>query len=101
MRSSRPAPDPCDASVNALRPACAVVMPAYNTGTIIGSAIESVLAQTRGDFELIVVDDGSTDDTSVRVERYLSDRRVQLIRQPNRGQACARNAAIEAARGTY
>jgi GT2 family glycosyltransferase len=80
-------------------PTFSVVMPAYNTATMIGAAIESVLAQTRGDFELIVVDDGSTDDTPARVEEYLGDGRVKLIRQPNRGQAHARNVAIEHASG--
>jgi glycosyltransferase involved in cell wall biosynthesis len=82
-------------------PTFSIVMPAYNTAQTIGAAIRSVLAQTRGDFELIVVNDGSTDATATRVEPFLSDGRVRLISQPNRGQAMARNAAIELARGTY
>ena len=82
-------------------PTFSVVMPAYNTAQTIGAAIESVLAQTRGDFELIVVDDGSTDGTAASVEPYLSDQRVRLILQPNGGQANARNAAITAASGVF
>jgi glycosyltransferase involved in cell wall biosynthesis len=78
-----------------------VVMPAYNTEQTIGDAIESVLTQTRPDFELIVVDDGSTDDTRDRVERYLQDHRVRIISQANSGQASARNAAIAVAAGKY
>jgi glycosyltransferase involved in cell wall biosynthesis len=80
---------------------CSIVMPAYNAASTIGAAIESVLAQTRTDFELIVVDDGSTDETAACVEPYLRDQRIRLISQPNRGQASARNAALEAASGAY
>lgn len=82
-------------------PTFSIVMPAYNAGATISSAIESVLAQTRGDFELIVVDDGSTDDTLDRVQPYLYDERMRCISQPNLGPSSARNTAIAAARGTY
>jgi glycosyltransferase involved in cell wall biosynthesis len=84
-----------------IRPVVSVVIPAHNTAPTIEAAIESVLAQTRSDFELIVVDDGSTDDTATRVARYTQDERIRLLSQENRGQASARNAALEAARGTY
>ena len=77
-----------------------VVMPAYNTAATIGAAVDSVLAQTRPDFELIVVDDGSTDETSTLVEA-IRDPRLRLIRQENRGAAAARNAAVVEARGRY
>jgi glycosyltransferase involved in cell wall biosynthesis len=82
-------------------PTFSVVVPAYNAARTIGAAIESVLAQTRDDFELVVVDDGSTDDTAARVEPYLRDQRVRLIGQTNRGQASARNTAIGTASGAY
>jgi glycosyltransferase involved in cell wall biosynthesis len=82
-------------------PTCSILMPAYNAARTIGAAIESVLAQTLSDFELIVVDDGSGDDTAACVETFRSDRRVRLIRQPNRGQATARNNALAAASGVY
>jgi glycosyltransferase involved in cell wall biosynthesis len=83
------------------RPVVSVVMPAYNAASTIAPAIESVLRQTRNDFELIVVDDGSTDDTAGHVEPFLRDGRIKLIQQPNLGLAGARNTAIAAATGTY
>jgi len=73
-----------------------VVMPAYNAERSIGPAIRSVLAQTRGDFELVVVDDGSTDGTA-DVAGSFADPRVRLVRQENLGLAAARN--VGAARG--
>ncbi len=81
---------------------CTVVMAAYNAAATIDQAIASVLAQTWRDFELIVIDDGSTDDTAKRVSRYAAaDRRVRLYRQANAGPARARNVGIELARGRY
>ena len=77
-----------------------VVMPAYNVSTFIADAIESVLAQTFTDFELIIVDDGSTDDTVLICNRY-DDQRVRLVSQKNRGLAGARNTGIRAANGEY
>jgi glycosyltransferase involved in cell wall biosynthesis len=76
-----------------------VVIPAYNSGRFIADAIESVLAQKRSDLELLVVDDGSTDDTPQVVGRYGTA--VTLIRQTNAGAAVARNTAMRAARGRY
>ena len=79
-----------------------VVMPAYNTAAWVGPAIESVLNQTRRDFELIVVDDGSTDDTVATVERFVrQNERISLITQPHRGSSAARNAAIARSVGEY
>jgi glycosyltransferase involved in cell wall biosynthesis len=89
------------ATGTAARPTFSIVIPAYNAQRTIRAAIESVLAQTRSDFELIIVDDGSTDNTRASVEPYLRDRRVSLISQANRGQSSARNTAIAAAAGTY
>ena len=76
-------------------------MPAYNAAGTIAPAIRSALAQTRLDFEVIVVDDGSTDETAAAVEAFLVDPRIQLIRQENRGLAGARNTALRRARGRY
>ena len=81
-------------------PTFSVLMPAFQTAATIGPALDSVLSQTRQDFEIVVVDDGSTDDTAARVERYVEgDARVRLIRQHNAGLAGARNTAIAHARG--
>ena len=71
------------------------VIPAYNAGKYVGRAIESVLAQTRKADEIIVVDDGSTDDTAEVVERFGDA--VRFIRQENAGASFARNTGIEAA----
>ena len=79
-------------------PRFSVLMAAYNVAGMIGEAIASVQAQTERDWELIVVDDGSTDDTAARVQPFLADPRVRLIRQENRGLSGARNTALGAAR---
>ena len=76
-----------------------VIIPAYNAGATIVRAIESVLAQTSLPMEIIVVDDGSTDDTAALVEKFQPT--VQLIRQPNKGVGAARNAAAKISRGEW
>lgn len=79
-----------------------VVMPAYNAEATIASAMASVCDQTYEDWELILVDDGSTDRTAeLAGSAAASDKRIRLIRQRNQGVAAARNAAIEAATGRY
>ena len=77
-----------------------VIMPAHNRETFIRDSIDSVLAQTFTDFELIVVDDGSTDTTAAIVKSY-TDPRIRLIRQPNQGVSVARNTGLEAAQGEF
>lgn len=78
-------------------------MPAYRTGPWIGEAIGSVLAQTMGELELIVVDDSSPDDTLARARAAAGDdpRVIIMALETNAGAAAARNAAIRAARGRY
>jgi glycosyltransferase involved in cell wall biosynthesis len=82
-------------------PTFSVVMPAYNAERTIGPAIASVFAQSRGDFELIVVDDGSRDGTLERVREFEADARLHLLRRANEGPGAARNAGIRHARGRY
>jgi hypothetical protein len=81
-------------------PRISVVMPAYQVQTTIEAAIRSVLAQTMPDFELIIVDDGSTDATAA-IAKNVDDSRIRLISQANRGLAGARNTGIKAARARY
>jgi glycosyltransferase involved in cell wall biosynthesis len=84
-------------------PLVSVIMPAYNAAAFIAESIESVLHQTHAAFELIVIDDGSSDDTAAIVERYAAaDARVRLIRCRNSGKpSIARNIGIGQASGDY
>lgn len=78
-------------------PRVSVVMPAYNAGRTIEAAVKSVLRQTMTNFELIVIDDGSRDDTVDRLSAFRDDPRVKVLHQANAGPSAARNAAIEVA----
>ncbi len=80
-----------------------VVMPLYNGARYLQRPVESVLAQTHGELELVVVDDSSTDGGADLIDEYArSDQRVRLVRsERNGGVASARNRAIELARGRY
>ena len=77
-------------------PHVTVIIPAYNAGRTISAALESVFAQTYRDFDVIVVDDGSTDDTALRVAEW--GHQVTYIRQENGGPASARNEAVRHSR---
>jgi hypothetical protein len=78
-----------------------VVIPTYNRAAFLREAIASVVGQTYTAWELIVVDDGSTDDTERVLEEYASDPRIRVIRQQQRERGAARNAGIAAAQGDY
>jgi glycosyltransferase involved in cell wall biosynthesis len=83
-------------------PRVTVITPAYNVGPYIGEAIDSVLAQTFGDFEYLVVNDGSTDRTLNEILRRATiDPRLQVLNEDHGGAAKARNAGIERARGEF
>src|SRR5215213_5732646 len=77
-------------------PAVSVILPTYERREVVGDAIRSVLAQSFSDFELIVVDDGSTDGTDKSLPR--PDPRVRYVWQANAGVAAARNRGLELAR---
>lgn len=79
------------------QPKVSLIIPAYNAGEYIERAMKSVLAQTHGELELIVVDDGSTDETAETAARIAcADTRAHVIRMPNSGPAAARNRGMEA-----
>ena len=81
-------------------PLVSVVIPAYNHEHLISATLESVFSQTLADFELIVVDDGSQDQTAAVVASFKDDR-LKLVRQENRGTAAAVNRGLELSRGSY
>ena len=80
-------------------PAISVIITTFNRANFLPETIDSILAQSFQNFELIVVDDGSTDNTREAVRRYGS--RVQYIYQPNRGPAAARNFGVQHAKGPW
>jgi glycosyltransferase involved in cell wall biosynthesis len=77
-----------------------VMMPAYNAEQYISQAIESVLSQSYPHWELIIVDDGSTDETLDRAIQY-TDPRIKVIHQPNGGESSARNTALMLLQGEF
>jgi glycosyltransferase involved in cell wall biosynthesis len=78
-----------------------VIIPAFNAAKFVGGAIESVLAQTFQGFEIIIVDDGSRDDTNQAVAPYLADSRVRYVQQSNHGASHAKNVGARIALGQY
>jgi hypothetical protein len=79
-----------------------VVVPAYNAARTVEATVRSVLAQTERDLELVVVDDGSSDETADLVEAIARvDARVEVVRQANQGPAAARNTGIARARAPF
>lgn len=83
-------------------PRVSVIIPTFNRARMVCEAVDSVLAQTLSAFELILVDDGSTDDTAdVIRSRYGGEPRLCYVHQENGGTACARNHGLDLARGEY
>ena len=91
--------EPTAPKQSASAPLVSVIIPTYNRAHCLGRAVDSVLGQTFTDFELIVVDDGSTDGTGELLEAY--GERIRVIRQANRGVSAARNAGILSSRGEW
>ena len=81
-------------------PLVSIVTPAYNSSATVGETIESVLSQTYSNFEMIIVDDGSTDDTANVVHRF-KDNRIKYIYQSNKERSEARNNGIKNAKGEF
>jgi glycosyltransferase involved in cell wall biosynthesis len=82
-------------------PAVTIILPTFNRAATLKRSIDSVLSQTFGDFELIIVDDGSTDETSEVLEAFRNHPRIRLVSQSRQGVAKARNVGIALARGRY
>lgn len=82
-------------------PNISVVMPCFNQGEYLAESIGSVIAQSYDDYEIVVVDDGSTDPVTVAVLDRLNHPRVRLVRTSNQGLASARNNGIAEAAGKY
>ena len=82
-------------------PIVSIILPTYNRSLFIKSAIQSALEQTYADYELIVVDDGSTDDTVSLVKEFTDDRLIYVAHNQNKGAAAARNTGMRLSRGQY
>lgn len=82
-------------------PAVTVIIPTYNSARFLLGAIQSVQQQSVSDWELIIVDDGSTDGTGEQIAQQVHDSRVRVIRQPNHGDAAARNTGILASQSPW
>src|SRR4051812_17172863 len=83
-------------------PRLSVVMPVYNAGRFLGAALASVLGQSLSDFELVVVNDGSTDGSEkILADRARDDPRVRVLHQANAGVVTAVNVGLQHCRGEY
>ena len=83
-------------------PEISVIMPVYNTAEYLEKSIESVLNQTYADFELIIINDGSTDNSAEIISRYTAqDKRIKVITQANQGLSEARNSGMAIAKGNF
>lgn len=83
-----------------MTPQISIIIPAYNVEQYIAACLRSVLSQTFSDWEVIVVDDGATDNTVVEIQQF-SDERIQLFQQKNAGLSMARNLGLSQAKGNY
>lgn len=94
--------NPVDNKPKNMQPRISVILPVYNGMAYLTAAIDSILAQTFSDFELIMIDDGSTDDSLKILDDYvLKDSRVRVVVRENRGLATTLNDAIDMAQGAW
>lgn len=77
------------------------IVPVYNTASYLKTCLESLLGQTYDDFEIIIVNDGSTDNSKSIIKKYMEDRRVKLVNQKNQGLSAARNNGVKLSTGKY
>lgn len=85
-----------------MTPAISVIVPVYNVASYLNQCVDSVLAQSLEDFELLLIDDGSTDASPAICDSYAErDSRVRVVHQPNRGASAARNVGLEQAHGEF
>lgn len=99
-----PVADQGDVSVSAAEPEVAIVVPCHGYARFLGDAVRSAVAQTWRNLRIVVVDDGSPDDTRLVAERLIAEfpaRRITLLRQENQGLAAARNAGIRATQSPF
>jgi len=84
-----------------MHPKVSVIIPTYNRANFLRSAIQSVLNQTFKDFEVIVVDDASTDNTRQLIHEFVDDRICYIAHNKNRGGSASRNTGIESSKGKF
>lgn len=84
-----------------MTPVVSIIIPAFNAEKFIAETIQSVLAQTYSSWELIIVDDGSTDNTANIIKTFFQNDRIRYCYQPNAGVSAARNKGIELSKGEY
>lgn len=82
-------------------PEVSIVITCYNYGQYVSKCLDSVLNQTMTDFEIVLVDDGSTDDSEEKIKPFLSDSRLRYIKQVNSGQANAKNHGVCESKGRF
>jgi len=82
-------------------PLVSVITPTYNRSEFIEETVKSVLGQTMEDFEFLIIDDGSYDDTKSVLDSYLADDRIRYFYQENQGQSVARNIGLKNSRGRF
>lgn len=85
-----------------MQPLVSIIMPVYNTGEILNKTVDSIRKQTFSDFELIIIDDGSREETAMLCDSFSAqDARIKVIHKENSGTCAARNVGIDIARGKY